>query len=96
MKFLPIVICIEKGPIYFALHCISLVSPVNLIIDKLPPKIFTKEYQKDTLPPPNKLSFRPLGSGGILQIVSRPREEEYLGELVTGIREVVKDRLVSG
>ncbi|KAG7196786.1 hypothetical protein KM043_017693 [Ampulex compressa] len=45
------------------------------------------------LPPPNKLSFRPLGSGGFLQMVSRPREEEYLGELLTGIREVVKSRL---
>ncbi|KAK1124534.1 hypothetical protein K0M31_006882 [Melipona bicolor] len=49
--------------------------------------------EQASLPPPNKLSFRPLGSGGILQMVSRPREEEYLGELVTGIREVVKDRL---
>ncbi|XP_017793233.1 PREDICTED: cyclic nucleotide-gated cation channel beta-1-like [Habropoda laboriosa] len=49
--------------------------------------------EQASLPPPNKLSFRPLGSGGILQIVSRPREEEYLGELVSGISEVVKDRL---
>ncbi|CAK9825562.1 Cyclic nucleotide-gated cation channel alpha-3 [Anthophora retusa] len=49
--------------------------------------------EQASLPPPNKLSFRPLGSGGILQIVSRPRKEEYLGELVSGIREVVKDRL---
>ncbi|XP_076748849.1 uncharacterized protein LOC143422238 isoform X3 [Xylocopa sonorina] len=49
--------------------------------------------EQASLPPPNKLSFRPLGSGGILQMVSHPREEEYLGELVTGIREIVKGRL---
>ncbi|OAD52707.1 Cyclic nucleotide-gated cation channel alpha-3 [Eufriesea mexicana] len=49
--------------------------------------------EQASLPPPNKLSFRPLGSGGILQMVSRPREEEYLGELVSGIKEVVKDCL---
>lgn len=51
--------------------------------------------EQASLPPPNKLSFRPLGSGGILQMVSRPREEEYLGELVSGIKEIVKGRLVS-
>lgn len=51
--------------------------------------------EQASLPPPNKLNFRPLGSGGILQMVSRPREEEYLGEIVTGIKEVVKARLVS-
>lgn len=28
-------------------------------------------------------------------MVSRPREEEYLGELVSGIKEIVKGRLVS-
>lgn len=49
--------------------------------------------EQASLPPPNKLSFRPLGSGGILQMVSRPREEEYLGELVSGIKEIVKGRL---
>ncbi|XP_033180049.1 uncharacterized protein LOC100747068 isoform X5 [Bombus impatiens] len=49
--------------------------------------------EQASLPPPNKLNFRPLGSGGILQMVSRPREEEYLGEIVTGIKEVVKARL---
>ncbi|XP_026667300.1 uncharacterized protein LOC108622443 isoform X3 [Ceratina calcarata] len=52
-----------------------------------------ESQEQASLPPPNKLSFRPLGSGGILQVVSRPREEEYLGELVTGIREIVKGRL---
>ncbi|XP_076633770.1 uncharacterized protein LOC143347966 isoform X2 [Colletes latitarsis] len=49
--------------------------------------------EQASLPPPNKLSFRPLGSGGILQMVSRPREEEYVGDLVSGIREVIKARL---
>ncbi|XP_076670717.1 uncharacterized protein LOC143370019 isoform X2 [Andrena cerasifolii] len=49
--------------------------------------------EQASLPPPNKLSFRPLGSGGILQMVSRPREEEYIGELVSGIREVIKGRM---
>ncbi|XP_076221835.1 uncharacterized protein LOC116431829 isoform X2 [Nomia melanderi] len=49
--------------------------------------------EQASLPPPNKLSFRPLGSGGILQVVSRSREEEYIGELVSGIREVIKGRL---
>ncbi|XP_043252602.1 uncharacterized protein LOC122397492 [Colletes gigas] len=49
--------------------------------------------EQASLPPPNKLSFRPLGSGGILQMVSRPREEEYIGDLVSGIREVIKARL---
>ncbi|XP_076181116.1 uncharacterized protein LOC143153603 isoform X2 [Ptiloglossa arizonensis] len=49
--------------------------------------------EQASLPPPNKLSFRPLGSGGILQMVSRPREEEYVGELVSGIKDVIKGRL---
>lgn len=53
------------------------------------------QEQQASLPPPSKLSFRPLGSGGILQVVSRSREEEYIGELVSGIREVIKGRLVS-
>ena len=47
-----------------------------------------------SLPPPNKLSFRPLSSGE-LQMVPRPREEEFLGELVSGIKEVVQVRVVS-
>ncbi|KAK0162655.1 hypothetical protein PV327_006416 [Microctonus hyperodae] len=50
-------------------------------------------FDQASLLPPNKLSFRPLSSGGILQIVSRPREDEYLGELVTGIRDVIQKRL---
>lgn len=45
--------------------------------------------------PPNKLSFRPKSSGNILQIVSGQREDEYMGELVSGIREVIQARLVS-
>ncbi|XP_076244393.1 uncharacterized protein LOC143185331 isoform X2 [Calliopsis andreniformis] len=49
--------------------------------------------EQASLPPPNKLSFRPLGSGGILQMVSRPREDEYLGDLVSGIIEVIKGRM---
>lgn len=47
------------------------------------------------LPPPNKLSFRPVGSVGALQMVPRPREEECLGELLSGISEVIKAGLVS-
>lgn len=47
-----------------------------------------------SLPPPNKLSFRPLSSGG-LHMVPRPREEEFLGELVSGIKDVVQTRVVS-
>ncbi|XP_029666285.1 uncharacterized protein LOC115237417 [Formica exsecta] len=43
-----------------------------------------------SLPPPNKLSFRPVGSAGILQTVSRPREGECLGELLSGVGEVIK------
>lgn len=54
----------------------------------------TASQEQTTLPPPNKLSFRPLGSGGILQMIARPRDEEYLGELVTGIRDVIQTRLV--
>ncbi|XP_011296962.1 uncharacterized protein Cngl isoform X2 [Fopius arisanus] len=45
------------------------------------------------LPPPNKISFRPLGTGGILQMVTRNSDDEYLGDLVTGIREVIQKRL---
>ncbi|XP_033217972.1 uncharacterized protein LOC117173478 [Belonocnema kinseyi] len=45
-----------------------------------------------SLPPPNKFNFRPLSSGG-LQMVPRPREEEFLGELVSGIKDVVQTRV---
>ncbi|XP_023290572.1 uncharacterized protein LOC105699152 [Orussus abietinus] len=45
------------------------------------------------LPSPNKISFRPLGSGTGLQMVPRPRDDEYLGELVSGIRDVIQSRL---
>lgn len=51
--------------------------------------------EQASLPPPNKLSFRPLGSGGTLQLACRPREEEYLGDLVSGIKDVIKVRMVS-
>lgn len=47
------------------------------------------------LPPSNKLSFRPVGSIGVLQMVPRPKEEECLGELLSGISEVIKTGLVS-
>ncbi|XP_036145133.1 uncharacterized protein LOC105832045 isoform X3 [Monomorium pharaonis] len=44
-----------------------------------------------SLPPPNKFSFRPVSSaGGVLQTVCRPREEECLGELLSGVGEVIK------
>lgn len=49
-----------------------------------------------SLPPPNKFSFRPVSSaGGVLQTVSRPREEECLGDLLSGVGEVIKAGLVS-
>lgn len=49
-----------------------------------------------SLPPPNKFSFRPVsGAGGVLQTVSRPREKECLGELLSGVGEVIKAGLVS-
>ncbi|XP_071564132.1 uncharacterized protein [Temnothorax nylanderi] len=44
-----------------------------------------------SLLPPNKFSFRPVSSaGGVLQTVSRPREKECLGELLSGVGEVIK------
>lgn len=46
-----------------------------------------------SLPPPNKIRFRPLGSGG-LQMVSRQKEDDFLGELITGIKDVVQSRVV--
>lgn len=46
-----------------------------------------------SLPPPNKISFRPLGSGG-LQMVPRQKEEDFLGDLITGIKDVVQSRVV--
>ncbi|XP_051159570.1 uncharacterized protein LOC127280558 isoform X2 [Leptopilina boulardi] len=45
-----------------------------------------------SLPPPNKIRFRPLGSGG-LQMVSRQKEDDFLGELITGIKDVVQSRV---
>ncbi|XP_063980264.1 uncharacterized protein LOC135164119 isoform X2 [Diachasmimorpha longicaudata] len=49
--------------------------------------------EQTPLPPPNKISFRPLGTGGILQMVTRHSDDEYLGDLVMGIREVIQKRL---
>lgn len=49
-----------------------------------------------SLPPPNKFSFRPVSSAGdVLQTVSLPREEECLGELLSGVGDVIKAGLVS-
>ncbi|XP_031781673.1 uncharacterized protein LOC100118446 isoform X3 [Nasonia vitripennis] len=53
------------------------------------------------LPPPatpaSKLTFRPLGSAGAVvasQLFgSKPREDECMGELVSGIRDVIQSRL---
>lgn len=54
------------------------------------------EFQaQSSLPPPNKFSFRPVGSIEVLQMVSQPREEEYLGELLSGVSEIIKASLVS-
>ncbi|KAL2735553.1 cyclic nucleotide-gated cation channel beta-1-like isoform X7, partial [Vespula squamosa] len=46
-----------------------------------------------SLPPPNKITFRPLGSGAILQMETRQREEEYLGEFVSSIKKIIQARL---
>ncbi|KAK2587858.1 hypothetical protein KPH14_003955 [Odynerus spinipes] len=51
------------------------------------------QESQTSLPPPNKITFRPPGSGGFLQMATRQREDEYLGELVSGIREVIQGRL---
>ncbi|XP_025264119.1 uncharacterized protein LOC105251466 isoform X1 [Camponotus floridanus] len=57
-----------------------------------PPSSNSGSQDQPSLSPPNKLtiSFRPVGSAGILQTVSRPREEECLGELLSGVGEVIK------
>lgn len=62
-----------------------------------PPSSNSVSQDQPSLSPPNKLtiSFRPVGSAGILQTVSRPREEECLGELLSGVGEVIKAGLVS-
>ncbi|KMQ96095.1 cyclic nucleotide-gated cation channel alpha-3 [Lasius niger] len=56
-----------------------------------PPPSNSGSQDLPSLSPPNKLSFRPVGSAGILQTVSsRPREEECMGELLSGVGEVIK------
>ncbi|XP_057326421.1 uncharacterized protein LOC130668237 isoform X2 [Microplitis mediator] len=45
-----------------------------------------------SLPKPKKYSIRPLGSGDIIKMLSRP-EDEYLGDLVIGIKNVVHKRM---
>lgn len=60
-----------------------------------PPPSNSGSQDQPSLPPPNKLSFRPVGSAGILQTVSRPREGECLSELLSGVGEVIKAGLVS-
>ena len=57
-----------------------------------------QEQQQHPLPPPpNKISFRPLGSGAVVpaQMSASLREDECVGELVSGIRDVIQTRLVS-
>ncbi|XP_034939667.1 cyclic nucleotide-gated cation channel beta-1 [Chelonus insularis] len=46
-----------------------------------------------SLLPPNKISFRPMGSKAILEMITRPGDDEYLSGLVTGIRDVIQKRL---
>lgn len=56
----------------------------------------SESQDQPSLPPPNKLSFRPVGSaGGVLQMVPRPREAGCLGDLLSGVGEVIKVGLVS-
>ncbi|XP_044583582.1 uncharacterized protein LOC123264374 isoform X1 [Cotesia glomerata] len=41
---------------------------------------------------PNKFSIRPLGSGDVVKMLSRP-DDECLGDLVAGIRDVIQKRM---
>ncbi|XP_067215296.1 uncharacterized protein Cngl isoform X2 [Linepithema humile] len=73
----------------------TLQSPPSEQPLQLSPNHALSEFQaQSSLPPPNKFSFRPVGSVGILQTVSRPREEECLGELLSGVGEIIKAGLV--
>nr|XP_050851682.1 uncharacterized protein LOC127064537 isoform X6 [Vespula vulgaris] len=53
----------------------------------------SESQEQTSLPPPNKITFRPLGSGAILQMETRQREEEYLGEFVSSIKKIIQARL---
>ncbi|KMQ96094.1 cyclic nucleotide-gated cation channel alpha-3, partial [Lasius niger] len=56
-----------------------------------PPPSNSVSQDQPSLSPSKKLSFRSVDSAGILQTVSsRPREEECLGELLSGVGEVIK------
>lgn len=55
----------------------------------------SESQEQSSLPSPNKITFRPSGSEGILQMETRQREEEYLEEFVSGIRKIIQARLVS-
>ncbi|XP_029163099.1 uncharacterized protein LOC114934596 isoform X2 [Nylanderia fulva] len=55
-----------------------------------PPPSNSGSQDQPSLSPPNKLSFRPVGSAGVLQTVSRSREGECLGDLLSGVGEVIK------
>jgi len=73
----------------------TLQSPPSEQPLQLPPNHPLSELQtQSSLPPPNKFSIRPVGSVGVLQTVSRPGEEEYLGELLSGVGEIIKAGLV--
>ncbi|KAI4504083.1 hypothetical protein M0802_000554 [Mischocyttarus mexicanus] len=53
----------------------------------------SETQEQASLSPPNKISFRPLGSGDLLQMTTRRRKDEYLGEFVSDIRDVIQTRL---
>ncbi|XP_028982557.1 potassium/sodium hyperpolarization-activated cyclic nucleotide-gated channel 1 isoform X2 [Diachasma alloeum] len=73
----------------------TLQSPPSeqLPVEKYAEEKLSLSQEQTPLPPPNKISFRPLGTGGILQMVTRHSDDEYLGDLVLGIREVIQKRL---
>ncbi|EFN82000.1 Cyclic nucleotide-gated cation channel alpha-3 [Harpegnathos saltator] len=68
----------------------TLQSPPSEQATPQPNYPLSEPQDQPPLPPPNKLSFRPVGNVGVLQMVPRPREEECLGELLSGISEVIK------
>jgi len=69
--------------------------PSEPSLQVLPNYLLSGTQDQPSLPSP-KFSFRPVSSaGGVLQTVSRPREEECLGDLLSGVGEVIKAGLVS-
>ncbi|XP_046821902.1 uncharacterized protein LOC124425514 isoform X3 [Vespa crabro] len=53
----------------------------------------SESQEQNSLPPPNKITFRPSGSEAILQMETKQQEEGYLREFVSGIIEIIQARL---